>query len=1583
MSTQSDRRWPAPVAVAALAMAWALVASDAAATGDDGVATSPFTVTYDVRPLVLFALSNDHQLYKKAYNDYSDLNGDGAIDTAYDNAYDYLGYFDSHQCYRYDTGLGYFLPEDAATDHRCNGLWSGNLLNWASMTRMDILRKVLYGGYRSTDTDTQTVLERVLLPTDVHAFAKVFAPGGGTAEMALYTPYRDSTAETAITLCNVTWATAGESQSLDTVASPPLIRVARGIWRMWGAGEVVECAWRDEYNNPTAPYRSGASSSFKGEYKARVAACVAGREEDNCARYPNGQVKPRGLLQDYGEDGRLRFGLISGSYTKNKSGGVLRRNVGRIAGNAEAALNEIDIATGRFTGNPGIVKTIDTFRINKYSYTSRKYTDGCDSPGILTFLDGKCTNWGNPVAEIQLEALHYFAGKTGATPAFAGDDRSGSYGTYFSALAPVAWTSFMPPDEWCARCNIVILSTGVSSFDRDQLASTISGLAAADQTDGLGQLEGLGSSYILGGTTGQCTAKTIGGLSQAQGICPDGPTLQGGFHVAGLARYAHDNDLRPADRDGDQYVYTRAVALARDLPRFRVAVGDKIVTILPHAEANSSAGSTSNPSSYVTQSSSGWRASSLVDLIIERLDYLTDAQGNWQLDAQGDRLLVGGRILIPWEDSTWGSDYDMDGTVRLEFCVGALCSQYDALYGNNYGTNGATSAGELRVVTSAQHVYAGHSLLFGFTVTGTNNGSTPPAPPVKSPPNIPCDGAYHGDGVYREVVRQGAGGNFSLLSSPQDNPSRKPADCVRRFTAGATATGLLENPLWYTAKYGSYDDSNYNQRPDRVNEWDAKPDGNPDGEPDGFFFADNPSELGQSLSDFLEVISTTSSSASVAANSITLNQGTLIYQARYDSGDWSGDLVALPVNEDGTLGAQAWSARSRLNARSPGSRRIATTNEDTRTGVPFQWGDATSDNDDGIATGQKLLLCPSCTPQGSPPGIELGEARLRWLRGDRSEEIGNGDLDLRARRHVLGDLVNSEPIYVGRPEANLPPTLEIASYLDWAEAPAQLERTPMVYVGGNDGMLHGFSSLNGDEVLAYVPRAVYPNLAHLTQSVYSGTQHRYYVDGGPTVGDAYLGAALGWRTVLVGGLAGGGAGMYALDITSPATLATDEASVADRVLWDIAGTDADFADLGYAFGKPAIVRLPDDSHGGRWAAVFGNGYADLDGRAVLYVVDLATGQRLARVVADPGPGNGLSSVSPVDYDGDARVDFIYAGDLKGSLWRFEPDAGGEWQVSYQGHAVFSTAGEDSEEEQVVQRPIEVCEWVLKNPSKPRLGYIWSCHTEYEQTTEIIVTPGPAQPITVRPEAVRHPNGGTLVLFGSGSYYRTEDQTPHPETTHNFYGVWDRYLPGETPAEHQPETLRRWHLARQTIVAEQRVGLHDVRATSSNPVVWREAPGLPADNPPSTHLGWYLELVSPSADGHRGEIQVTDPILRGGRIIFTTMIPSQSNCTFSGDGWLMELRAIDGRPIDEVLFDLDGDRDFDTDDLASIQSGDQTLLITPSGKKSKVAAIQEPAIVAAGTREYKFASGAREAGIDVTTENGSPNKGGRRSWVQLH
>ena len=149
--------------------------SDAATQRANNYALDPPLGIAGAAPLVMINLSRDHQLFYKAYNDFTDLDGDGTLDTTYRNDLSYAGYFDSKKCYTYASSDGFFTPKGALrTDGYCTTSWSGNFLNWISMTRMDEVRKILYGGLRSTDDSNKTILERAQLPADAHSYAKFY-----------------------------------------------------------------------------------------------------------------------------------------------------------------------------------------------------------------------------------------------------------------------------------------------------------------------------------------------------------------------------------------------------------------------------------------------------------------------------------------------------------------------------------------------------------------------------------------------------------------------------------------------------------------------------------------------------------------------------------------------------------------------------------------------------------------------------------------------------------------------------------------------------------------------------------------------------------------------------------------------------------------------------------------------------------------------------------------------------------------------------------------------------------------------------------------------------------------------------------------------------------------------------------------------------------------------------------------------------------------------------------------------------------------------------------------------------------------
>ncbi|MFN3595148.1 MAG: pilus assembly protein [Thiobacillaceae bacterium] len=241
------------------------------------------------------------------------------------------------------------------------------------------------------------------------------------------------------------------------------------------------------------------------------------------------------------------------------------------------------------------------------------------------------------------------------------------------------------------------------------------------------------------------------------------------------------------------------------------------------------------------------------------------------------------------------------------------------------------------------------------------------------------------------------------------------------------------------------------------------------------------------------------------------------------------------------------------------------------------------------------------------------------------------------------------------------------------------DRVKMVYVGANDGMVHGFVAGEGaggslcdaaglgQEALAYVPGAVVGRLPHLAKPDYT---HRFYVDGPLYAGDAYLDLGDGnkWRTLLLGGLGNGGRAVFALDVTNPC------AFDANKVLWEF--SSANDADLGYTHARPLIAKL----NNGLWAAVVANGYNSANGHAVLFLLDLKTGAVIKKIDADAGAGgldNGLMSPTLYDENGDGIIDHVYAGDNLGRLWKFDLSSSNptEWRVAYEGQPLFTTGGE--------------------------------------------------------------------------------------------------------------------------------------------------------------------------------------------------------------------------------------------------------------------------------------------------------------------
>ncbi|MGG2395979.1 pilus assembly protein [Pseudomonas sp. SH1-B] len=551
---------------------------------------------------------------------------------------------------------------------------------------------------------------------------------------------------------------------------------------------------------------------------------------------------------------------------------------------------------------------------------------------------------------------------------------------------------------------------------------------------------------------------------------------------------------------------------------------------------------------------------------------------------------------------------------------------------------------------------------------------------------------------------------------------------------GGTLAGRARNQYWLAAKYGGFkvpeDFGNPYERTDplEVDWWRTTTDmlSTNDPRPDNFFVASDATNMVESLRRAFAQISkeVQSTTASLATNSTRLETDTAVFQSLLDNRYWSGDLLARRVSNDGTVEAdEAWKAAAKLDNQS--SRNIFTITPATiagssdeliaSSGINFDWGSLPSSLQD-------LLTRPTDT------GNINGANRLSYLRGDRTFEITTDDRTkpFRQRGSLLGDIVNSDPQFIHKQDFGYSRLSwnngSIGSaYINFRSGSSYQNRTPMVIVGANDGMLHGFDARvgnssetnGGDELFAYVPNSVFRNLINLTDPAYS---HRYYVDGTPRVSDVYIN---GWKTMVVGTTGAGGKSVFALDITDPSSMN------ASKVMWEFSHPD-----MGYTMGQPALVALPNEKFG----VIVSSGYHDsAPTNGKLWILDAADGS-IIRQITLPTTGN-LGSPLASDTNFDMVADRVYVADTLGNLWRIDLNG--------------------------------------SNPSS------WDTPNSLGNNPLFIAkdSSGNRQAITAPLSSAFNDKNEHMVLFGTGSFYQIGDnEIPDDPSVDTFYGIIDRGAP---------------------------------------------------------------------------------------------------------------------------------------------------------------------------------------------------------------
>ncbi|MCZ6444717.1 MAG: PilC/PilY family type IV pilus protein, partial [Planctomycetota bacterium] len=574
-----------------------------------------------------------------------------------------------------------------------------------------------------------------------------------------------------------------------------------------------------------------------------------------------------------------------------------------------------------------------------------------------------------------------------------------------------------------------------------------------------------------------------------------------------------------------------------------------------------------------------------------------------------------------------------------------------------------------------------------------------------------------------------------------------------------------------------------------------------------------------------------------------------LYAPWFENGTFTGDLLAIPVASNGSPDAlnPDWRAQVQLGSQDPDTGRfIVTTTRDASnvlSVVPFRWP--------SLSTDQKNAVDPVNAANTTSPVLD-------YVRGDRSNEIPNG-LEYRKRFSVFGDIIHSPPRYVGAPTSGF----TFSGYPTFAVA--NENRAPRVFAGANDGMLHAFDAATGTEVFAFVPGEVVENLPLLKRRPYL---HQYFVDGQLTSADAIFPSDSAWHSVLVGGLGAGGQGYFALDVTSAADITAEDNSddgAGSRVLWEF--TDSDDANMGYSYGRASVVRLEN----GTWVAIVPNGYvnnasdgAQGDGQARLFALDIETGAKVGEIVVSDATDsalspNGLSSPTVIDADNNFKADAIYAGDLKGNVWRFDiSGAPGTWSSS-DATRLF-TATDENDVPQAITTPLDV---------------------------------------------TFHPLGGFLIYAGTGRLFDSEDLLPDDGVQLNaVYALWDK-VPGTTSG------IDKDTLIAQTVTEKTHANGTRVRVITNNPV---NGDGDPIAVNWASYNGWKVDFPA-------GERLLTEAGLRDGRLQFTSVNPLIATGEnwfvqlefLTGRAPEQAVMDVDGDHILTPADNVDGNDDGDTSD----------------------------------------------------------------------
>lgn len=689
----------------------------------------------------------------------------------------------------------------------------------------------------------------------------------------------------------------------------------------------------------------------------------------------------------------------------------------------------------------------------------------------------------------------------------------------------------------------------------------------------------------------------------------------------------------------------------------------------------------------------------------------------------------------------------------------------------------------------------------------------------------------------------------------------------------------------------------------------------------GFYTATSPSAFTNGLKAALNrAASRVGSGASLAANSTQLTSGTFAYQATYHTSTWVGDLAAYAINPTtGVIATTAsWTASSKLPTAA--NRNIYTYNPTAGTYLAFKV--SSTGTLPAISSAQLSALGADTATQTN---------MINYLRGDATNETSSPSKGpYRSRSTPIGDIVSSQPVFVGAPTANQfygETFTGTSSYTTYASTGTggKAGRAPTVYVASNDGFLHAFDastgSTGGTETYAYLPGAVITsNLKTLSDPTYgvlnSLVDHQYFNDGELTVADVYLSGA--WKTVLVGTTGRGLAqAVYALDITDPTNI---------QFMWERSASDGQTNSnyIGQMTGKPVIAMTADDgaTKGATWSVLMGNGYNSTAGKAALLQFNLADGSLNVHATTDT---TGLAAPAVwMSAPTTGVSDVAYAGDLDGHVWSFS--------LQSSGGTTSDTATPNSN------------------------GVLLFTATDGTK----------AQPITAGMLVGKDSQSNTWVFFGTGKYLTASDLSD--KSVQSWYGIVVKAATNSSyPAISSQTNKDRSSLAQRYITAETSgtatsQGARTVTTTT-------DATSMTGKS------GWFIDLEQPTGSGSgltytaQGERMVTPNQFQGSLLLGTTRIPVVTDpCSPTGSGWVMAVDPFTGTNPQSSFFDLDGN--------GTINSADTVNGVPAAG--INFTSLPNNPIFVGGTMLMSFDNGTNSS---IQTSGGG-NKVNRVSWREL-